>query len=320
MRILITGASGLVGLNLALEAANRGPLKNSGGETGVGEGPYEIFGTVNSHPVKTQAFEVIISDLLAQGEPERLIDNTQPDWVINCAALAIVDACENEPELAKRLNIELPQKLATYVTRGGARLVHLSTDAVFDGIRGDYTEDDHPNPLSLYAKTKLAGERAVLDTNPDAIVARINVFGWSLSGSRSLAEWFYYNLAASKQVMGFTDVYFCPLLVNDLAHVLLQMLSGGLKGLYHVVSQECSSKYDFGVSLARIFGLDETLIKPSSIDEADLKAVRSNNLTLRSDRLANALGSPLPTLREGLHGFHELYQAGYPERLKQMKA
>jgi dTDP-4-dehydrorhamnose reductase len=320
MRILITGASGLVGLNLALEAARRGPLENRGGEKGKGEGRSEIFGTVNSHPIKTQTFEVIVSDLLAPGEPERLIDNTQPDWVINCAALAIVDACENEPELAKRLNIELPQKLAAYVTRGGARLVHLSTDAVFDGRRGDYTEEDVPNPLSVYSKTKLAGEQAVLEANPEAVVARINVFGWSLSGSRSLGEWFYYNLNAGKQVMGFTDVFFCPLLVNDLAGVLLQMLSLNLKGLYHAVSQECLSKYHFGLSLARRFGLDESLIKPASVDEARLKAVRSNNLTLRSDKLAEALGYQLPTVAGGLEGFYKLYEAGYPDRVKQMRA
>jgi dTDP-4-dehydrorhamnose reductase len=320
MRILITGASGLVGLNLALEAARRGPPELRGTQKGEGEGRSEIIGTVHSHPIKTQAFEVIVSDLLAPGEPERLIDNTHPDWVINCAALAIVDACEHEPELAKRLNIEMPKKLAAYVTRGGARLVHLSTDAVFDGRRGDYTEEDRPNPLSLYAKTKLAGEQEVLETNPEAVVARINVFGWSLSGSRSLAEWFFNNLKAGKQVRGFTDVFFCPLLVNDLAAVLLKMLSLKLQGLYHVVSPQCSSKYDFGVSLARNFGLDEKLITPGSVDEAGLKAVRSNNLTLRSDKLANALGAPLPTLKEGLDGFHKFYQAGYPDQLKQMRA
>jgi dTDP-4-dehydrorhamnose reductase len=320
MRILITGASGLVGLNLALEAASRKPFIKSGSVIGDGEGRYEIFGSVNSHPISTQAFEVIVSDLLAQGEPERLIDNTQPDWVINCAALAIVDACESEPELAKRLNTELPKKLANYVARGGARLVHLSTDAVFDGKRGDYTEDDLPNPLSLYAKTKFEGEQAVLEANPEAIVARINIFGWSLSGSRSLAEWFYYSLKSGKQVMGFTDVFFCPLLVNDLAHLLLKMLASNLTGLYHVVSRECSSKYQFGISLARRFGLDESLITPASVNEAGLQAVRSNNLTLRSDRISRDLFKTLPTLETGMEGFYRLYEQGYPEMLKRMRA
>jgi dTDP-4-dehydrorhamnose reductase len=320
MRILITGASGLVGLNLALEAARRGLREDSGGEKVEGEGCYEVIGTVNRNPLKTGAFKVATSDLLVPGEPERLIDNTEPDWVINCAALAIVDACESEPELAQRLNIDLPKKLAAYVTRGGARLVHLSTDSVFDGRRGDYSEDDLPNPLSLYAKTKLAGEQAVLEANPEALVARINVFGWSLSGKRSLAEWFFNNLQDGKQTLGFTDVFFCPLLVNDLASIVLKMLSLKLEGLYHVVSRDCTSKYNFGLALARRFDLDETLLKPASVDEAGLKAVRSNNLTLRSDRLAQALGEPLPSFEGGLDRFYELNRQGYPDQLKQMRA
>jgi dTDP-4-dehydrorhamnose reductase len=144
--------------------------------------------------------------------------------VINCAALANLEACEAEPVLAGKLNSELPEKLAKYVARGGARLVHISTDAVFDGRLGGYREIDTPNPLSLYARTKLNGEQAVLAANSEAIVARVNLFGWSLSGKRSLAEWFFNNLSSGNSMLGFTDVFFCPLLANDLAKMLLMML------------------------------------------------------------------------------------------------
>ncbi len=99
-------------------------------------------------------------DLLAAGAVERLLDQTQPDWVIHCAALANLEDCEADPALAEQLNTELPAKLAAHVARGGARLLHVSTDAVFDGQKGDYTEQDAPNPLSVYARTKLEGERA----------------------------------------------------------------------------------------------------------------------------------------------------------------
>ena len=85
----------------------------------------------------------------------------------------------------------------------------------------------------------------------------MNFYGWSLLGQRSLGEFFYYNLSAGAQVMGFTDVIFCPLLVNDLAELLLEMLEKDLHGIYHVVSREHQSKYSFGVMLARRFGLDE---------------------------------------------------------------
>lgn len=300
MRILVTGASGLLGLNLALEAARE----------------HTVFATVNRNTLNTSAFSVLQVDLLAPGAVERLLDQTQPEWVIHCAALANLDACEANPALAEKLNTELPRKLAAHVARGGARLVHVSTDAIFDGQRGDYSEEDSPNPLGVYAQTKLGGERAVTGANPDAIIARVNFYGWSLTGKRSLSEFFFYNLQAGKPVLGFTDVYFCPLLTNDLAHILIKMLEKGLGGIYHVVSSECISKYNFGVALAHKFGLDEDLISPSSVVQAGLKAARSPTLTLRTEKLSRALGNSLPGLSPGLERFYTLYQQGYPQMLK----
>ena len=302
MRILVTGASGLLGLNLALEAAK----------------DHEVFGTVKDHAITTDAFSVLQTDLLVPGAVERLLDKAQPDWIIHCAALANVDACEANPALARQLNSELPKKLATYVVRGGARLVHVSTDAVFDGQRGDYTEEDLPNPLSVYAQSKLDGERAIAEANPRAIIARVNLFGWSLTGKRSLAEFFFYNLSAGKRVMGFTDVYFCPLLANHLAHVFLKMLASDLNGLYHVVSRDCFSKYDFGMMIAQRFDLDESLITPSSVEAAGLKAARSPKLTLRTDKLTQDLGESPPGLSTGIKHFYTLYQQGYPQKIQKL--
>ena len=302
-RILITGASGLLGLNTAVEAVKA----------------HEVFGQVNRHPLRTEAFTTIQADLLAPGALERLLDQTRPDWVIHCAALANVDACENDPLQARQLNSEVPCQLAELVARGGARLLHVSTDAVFDGQRGGYTEEDAPHPLGTYAQTKLDGERGVLAANPKAIVARVNLFGWSISGTRSLAEFFFHKLFTGQPCMGFTDVIFCPMLANDLGLVFLKMLDAGLSGLYHAVGSECTSKYEFGLRIARRFGLDESLIAPTSVQEGGLKAARSLNLTLRTDRLTQALGEPLPGLSTGLEGFYTLYQQGYPHWVEQLQ-
>jgi dTDP-4-dehydrorhamnose reductase len=302
MRILITGASGLLGLNLALETAAE----------------HVVYGTAKDHPLNTRAFSVLPGDLLAPGAVDRVLDQAQPDWVIHCAALANIDACEADPVLARKVNTELPAELAMRVARGGARLVHISTDSVFDGKRGDYREDDAPNPLGVYARTKLDGERAVLQANPDAVVARVNLFGWSLSSRRSLGEFFVRNLQAGNPVNGFTDVYFCPLLVNDLASLLVNMLQARLSGLYHVVSPECLSKYEFGLRVANIFGLDASLINPTSVERGGLLAARSPNLTLRTDKLAHALGELLPTVSGGLERFYQQYLDGYPEQIRRM--
>ncbi|MFZ2095294.1 MAG: SDR family oxidoreductase [Anaerolineales bacterium] len=304
MRILITGASGLLGLNLALETTHR----------------HTVFGTVNQNALKTDAFTVIQTDLLAPCAVERLLDQTQPDWVIHCAALANLDACETDPLLAQQLNTDLPHTLASLVARSGARLIYVSTDSVFDGLDGNYTEDDAPSPLSVYSLTKLEGELAVAQADPGAIIARVNLYGWSLSGNRSLAEFFFSNLSQRKPVMGFTDVFFCPLLANHLAQLFVRMFEKKLSGLYHVVSSECLSKYKFGLRLAQRFNLDGNLIKPTSVTQSGLKASRSPNLTLRSDKLAQALGESLPRQSTGMEGLFTLYQQGYPQMLQNLGA
>jgi len=299
MRILITGASGLLGVNLALETADQ----------------HTVFGQVNSNVVHTDAFTVLKTNLLEPGAVDRLLDETKPDWVIHCAALANLDACEKDPDLARELNTEVPRKLAELCQKGGARLLHVSTDAVFDGQTGGYTEDDPPNPLGTYAQTKLHGEYAVAETNPEAIIARVNLFGWSIKGRRSLAEFFYNNLSAGNRVMGFTDVFFCPLLVNDIAHIFIKMLRKKLSGLYHVLSSDTMSKYDFGVKIAKQFGFDQELITPASVNEAGLKVARSPKLILSVDKLTNDLGEMPPQVASGITRFFELYQKDYHQML-----
>jgi dTDP-4-dehydrorhamnose reductase len=302
MRVLVTGASGLLGINTALEARQ----------------DHTVIGLVNTLSLRKAPFEVLTGDLLENGKIERLLDDAQPDWVIHCAALANLEACERDPALAAQINTEVPRKLALNVARSGARLLHVSTDAVFDGQQGDYSETDQPNPLSVYARTKLEAERAVMEADPSAIIARVNLFGWSLTGKRSLAEWFFNNLSVGKPIMGFTDVYFCPLLANHLAQILLEMLAQNLSGLFHVVSSECIPKYDFGIALARQFGLDERLISPASVEKSGLKAARSPNLTLRNTKLVRTLGQDIPNVSTGLQRFYTLYQQGFPQKLQEM--
>jgi dTDP-4-dehydrorhamnose reductase len=301
-RILVTGASGLLGVNLALEAAEN----------------HTVFGLVNRQPLQTDRFQVIQEDLLRPGAIEKVLDLTQPDWVIHCAALAIVDACEADPEKVRKVNTEIPTRLAEHVSKSGARLLHISTDAVFDGETGNYREEDSPNPLSVYARTKLEAEKAVRDVNPNALIARVNFVGWSVNGNRSLSEFFFNNLQIGKSVMGFTDVFFCPLLANDLAHLLLKMLVKKMSGLYHVVSRENISKYEFALRLAERFKLRKELIIPTPVAESGLKAARSPYLTLNTDRLRTDLGEDLPDIQSCLDGLHDLYTQGYRELLTQM--
>jgi dTDP-4-dehydrorhamnose reductase len=237
--------------------------------------------------------------------------------VIHTAALANLDACEEQPETARLLNAELPGELAAACARRGIAMMHISTDAVFDGTKdGVYTEEDATNPQGTYARTKLQGEQNVLSANPGAVVVRVNFFGWSLGGMRSLPEFFINNLSAGKRADGFTDVFFCPLFVGDLAEILIKMLTKRLNGIYHVVGSESLSKYDFGVAIARRFGFDESLIVPVSVEASALKARRSHNLRLSIHKLSTALGEQIPVFSTGLDRFYAQYRQGYPQKLR----
>jgi dTDP-4-dehydrorhamnose reductase len=300
MRILVTGASGLLGLNLSF-----GMIET---HTIVGVDRNKLSGT---------PFEIIKADLLEPGACSRLIDEVKPDGVIHTAALANVDACESDPEGARLLNTEFPGQLAELCAKRDTRLIHISTDAVFDGTKDDiYTEDDAPNPLGVYAQTKLDGERAVLSVNSDAAVARVNFFGWSLSGTRSLSEFFYNNLSKGQKANGFTDVWFCTMFVGDLADTLIRMLEKGLSGLYHTVGSEAITKYDFGMRIARQFGFDEGLVQPISVEESGLKARRSRNLRLSVHKLSTDLGATIPGVSTGIHKFYTQYAQGYPQKMR----
>ena len=300
-RLLVTGASGLLGINLALEATRQG---------------YQVTGTTHQNPLRDVPFTVYPADLAQPGSLEALFAAARPDAVIHCAALANLEAAESDPALAWRLNAELPGQLAQIAHHQGLPFIHISTDAVFDGAAGPYRETDRPNPPSAYGRSKLAGEQAVSGACPEAMITRVNFYGWSPTGKRSVAEFFYNNLSANQKMMGFTDVFFCPLLVNDLAALLLLSLGQGLSGIYHVVSRECLSKFAFGVAVARQFGLDETLIRPVSVEESGLVARRSPNLTLNTDKLASALNLALPDQAAGLMRFFELHQSGYPQKIR----
>jgi dTDP-4-dehydrorhamnose reductase len=300
MRLLITGSSGLLGLNLALDAARS----------------HHVFG-VDRDTLKSVPFELIKADLLDPDAVSRILAESKPDALIHCAALANVDTCETNPELAYQMNANLPARLADACARQQVRLVHISTDAVFDGQKdGAYIENDLPNPQGVYAQTKLEGERSVLQVNPMAIVARVNFYGWSLSGKRSLAEFFVNNLGGDKSVNGFTDVVFCPMLVNQLGEILIAMLERGLRGTYHVVGPQAMSKYQFGVEIARKFGLRESLISPQSVDKSSLTAKRSHNLWLSTHKLSTDLGMTLPSFSTGLDEFYTQYQQGYPQKIR----
>lgn len=286
---VITGAGGLLGSNLASDFSKKGisiaPLDRAAG------GP-DITGSA--------AMETLLRDLA-------------PRRIIHCAALTDVDWCEANPAETHRVNAAASGHLAAIARRIGAGFVYISTDSVFDGERGDYDEGDSPNPLNVYARAKWAGEKAVLAEHPRALVVRTNIYGWNRRPKRSLAEWILDRLERDLEVPGFQDVRFCPILVNDLADLLLEMTDLPLHGVYHVSGSEAVSKYEFAVAIARVFGYHPARVVSRSLDGAGLKAPRPLNTSLCVSKVSNALGRRLPGLSAGLERFGALrtVDAGY---------
>src|SRR6266498_3383476 len=299
-RILITGASGLLGINLAMEAKRE----------------HEVVG-VDRGKLKSAPFQVLKADILKTDEIDSILEATNPDWLINCAALANLEMCEADPVQARNLNTDLPGEVATACAKRNIRFIHISTDSVFDGTKeGIYSEEDQPSPPGVYSQTKLDGERAVEQVDPRAIIARVNFYGWSLGAKRSLGEFFVNNLSEGKNVNGFTDVVFCPMWVNHLSCTLVEMLEKNLSGLYHVVGAQAMSKYQFEVEIARRFGLRESLISEQSVERSSLTAPRSHYLWLSVHKLSTDLGHEIPSFSTGLDGFYTQFQQGYPQKIR----
>jgi len=302
-RFMVTGASGLLGLNFALAVDGR---------------QHQVTGVDNRNPLGWINFKTRQADLTTPGIIEKLVDEIKPEVILHCAAMANVDDCEKRPQDAQQVNADLPGEIASVAKKHTIKMIHISTDAVFDGQKGNYSEDEEPNPLSVYAHTKREGELAVLSANPQALVARVNFYGWSISGTRSLAEFFVNNLADGKEVKGFTDILFCPMMVLDLAATLVEAVEKDLSGLFHMVGPESMSKYQFGVAIARQFGFDESLVHPASVAEGGLTAARSPNLTLSTGKLVQTLGHPLPAFAPGLEKFHSQYRHGFPQMIRSL--
>ncbi len=301
--LLITGASGLLGGNMALLAGQRGE---------------KVLALHRSTPLAMPGMVSVCLDLEDETDLQRLFREYPIDRVIHCAAMTNVDYCESHHAEAKRINAFVPGRLAALAKESGARMLHISTDQVFDGQSGSYTEESPPAPINVYGRTKLEGERAVLSELPSALVVRTNLYGWNATDKYSLGEWILSNLEVGKSIPGFRDVIFTPLLVNDLCGLLLDMLRLRLEEIWHLGGSETISKYAFARKLAEVFGLDADLVRTTSVSDVKLAAPRPLGMSLRSDRAAQRLGVALPDVRSGLERFKSLRDEGYVKTLKSL--
>jgi dTDP-4-dehydrorhamnose reductase len=302
MKLLVTGASGLLGSAIVL-AAREG---------------HDVVAVANSHPLRqADGLASVAADLAAPGAAAELVARHRPDAIIHAAADTDVDGCERDPARATLLNETMARWVAGAARDTDARLIHISTEAVFDGAAGPYAEDDQPNPVNVYGASKLAGEQGVADAYPEATIVRTTIYGWNAQTKRSLAEWFVERLERGEEAPGFEDAWMTPILVDDLADRLLLALEQDVPGVLHVTGRECVSKAEFGRRLARAFGYDPSLVTPARVADAGLAAPRAARPCLRVDRAEEILGR-LPTVDEGIARFRRLATTDHRTRLRSL--
>jgi dTDP-4-dehydrorhamnose reductase len=300
MRLFITGISGLLGLNVALVARER----------------VEVGGSFFSHPVSADGLDVYAADARDQDAMTRVLERARPDVILHTVGLSNVDGCEDDPEHAYELNVATAREGARLARACGARFIHVSTDHLFDGERAWRREDDALAPRNVYAKTKGEAEHAVLREHPDALVVRTNFYGWGTSVRTSFSDWVLRGLTEGRPLTMFADVHFTPILVNDLAELLLSLIEAKASGLIHVAGGERVSKYEYAVRAAEVFGLSADRVRAVPADSVMLRAPRPRDMSLACGRAETILGRPMPSLRDGLLRLRALRGQGWPRVLQ----
>ncbi|HEY4788339.1 MAG TPA: SDR family oxidoreductase [Bacteroidales bacterium] len=286
-KVLITGSNGMLGNVLAEEFY----LKNKN-TLGV-----DLLKSETSIPF-------VQLDLTELSDVESLLNEVKPAVIIHTAAYTNVDFCEKNHELTDKLHINATKLLADY-SESKAKLVFISSDSVFDGMIGNYREDDNKAPTNYYAKTKDVAEEIIKSTCDDYIIVRTNIFGFHQNNGSSLVEWALNKLFIGEQINGFTDVYFNAIYTRLLSRIVIEMINLNLKGTYHVCSNNSVSKFEFLKILAGIFKLDVNLISPIKMEDSKLGASRPKNTTLNTDKIHSFI--KLPSVEDGLNKLHEDY-------------
>jgi dTDP-4-dehydrorhamnose reductase len=297
--VLITGGSGLLGLNWTVSIRNKfdvtlGLHKKNVSITGVSS---RLLNIENNHDLKES------------------VDKLKPEIIIHTAGLTNIEQCEAKPELARKINVDLARNLAKECAQRDIIFVHISTDNLFSGCKALATEATVPNPVNEYGRSKALAEKSVLDVNPDALVIRTNFYGWGPSYRRSFSDTIVNRLKAQDELNLFEDVFYTPILIEPLVSVVHDLIKLNANGIFNVVADEQLSKYEFGLMLARLFKLDSGLIKPSRLSEQTGLVRRPNEMGLSNKKVSDLLGRRIGGVKEHIARLIEQEKSGFAKEI-----
>lgn len=227
--------------------------------------------------------------------------NYNPEIIINCIAFTNVDLCETEKKLAWELNTTLVENLMTISKVLGAHLITFSTDYIFNGNKGPYTELDKPDPLNYYGKSKLAAENLLIGNYDKYTIIRTNlVYGYSSYNKGDFIKWIISSLQQNKDIYIVESLYANPTLTDDIAEAVMQIILKSAYGIYNVAGLTYLDRLSIAKEVARVFNLDETLIHKTEIAELKQKAIRPIKGGLVVLKAQTELGLHLSNLESGL--------------------
>ncbi len=289
-KIIVTGSNGLLGQKLTDLC-----LSDSGLELiASSKGP-------NRHPVKT-GYSYEDMDILDPLQIQRVIEKYHPDAIIHTAAMTNVDACESDRENCYALNVGSVKSLIRLSEQYNIQLIHLSTDFIFDGENGPYTEEDQPNPLSYYGQTKLEAEQLLQQSSCKWVILRtIIVYGIVNDMSRSnIILWAKGALEKGSPINVVDDQWRMPTLAEDLAECCLLAAKKNVQGIFNASGKDMLSILELVKKVAEYWNLDESLIKPISADSLNQSAKRPRRTGFILDKAKNVLGYNPKSIEEGI--------------------
>ncbi|BDB54705.1 NAD(P)-dependent oxidoreductase [Flavobacterium ammoniigenes] len=271
--VLITGISGMLGMAVYRHFKQL----NS----------YKIFGISRNKNFRLEGAEILIGDLTSEVFLNS-IQSQKFNSIIHCSAEVNVNLCEIEKDLAFKANVYATELIFSILDSD--KYIYISTDAVFDGKVGNYTENSFLNPLSYYAETKLLGEGVVKKNVKNHYILRTNIYGFNVPMKKSLFEWGYTELKDSKTINGFSNMYFNPMYVGQLAEIIEKIIVSNIEyGIYNVATNEKISKYDFLLKIKKEFDFSKQYINRIEFNQNDFVAPRALNTTLDNSKIRIAI-------------------------------
>jgi len=293
MKVLITGNSSLPGYRATLAMLGRG---------------FEVIGTYLTHeiPLEHDSLTKVRADIRNFNELSELFKKYKPEVVLHMAAYGDVDGCEKNRDLAWDVNVRGTTNVVRLASKFSEYILYLSTDYVFDGLKGEYREFDPPNPINYYGLTKLCGEIVVMSSDiKHSIVRASSIYGFG-PGRENFAKLLVKKLGKKEPVRAIYNQYTSPTQATLLAKAILEIVEKRLTGIFHIVGERMS-RFEFALKIAEALRLDKSLIKQASMEEMKWFAKRPTDSSLSANVTKKQLEVDFFSMEEAMKTLQEEY-------------